>query len=228
MKFVTKLFDFFLPRLCPACSSKLEPDEYFICNSCINKIKLAERDYLGNEYQKKFAADGIISGFTCLFVFEKDKELQYIIHEIKYKENFRLGKHLGKIVGNKLKEKISGWSADLIIPIPLHHLKKAERGYNQSYYIAKGISAACNVPVNKSIVKRNRFTPSQTALNLEERKVNMQDAFTLKHPAKVKGKNIILVDDVITTGSTITECGRVLMEAGTNKIFALSTAIAGL
>ena len=228
MKFVTQLFDFFLPRFCPSCSNKLEPNEHFICNACIGKIKPAEYYFLESEYKRKFSADKIISDFLCLYVFEKDKELQHIIHEIKYKENFRLGIYLGKLIGNKLKEKIFDWSADLIIPIPLHHLKKAERGYNQSYYIAKGMSSVCKIPVNASVIKRNRFTPSQTSLNLDERKENIQGAFTLKKKKIISGKKIILVDDVITTGATISECGKVLKEAGVKEIYALSSAIAGL
>lgn len=228
MSFVNQFFDFFLPRFCPSCNKKLEPSEYFICSTCIDKIKLAETEFLENEYKRKFAEEKIIADFVCLYVFEKDKELQHIIHSIKYNGNFRLGTYLGKFIGSKLKEKISGWSADFIIPIPLHHLKKAERGYNQSYYIAKGISSIYNIPIMARAIKRNRFTPSQTALNLDERKENIQDAFTFKMKKKLSGKKIILVDDVITTGSTITECGKVLKESGAEKVYALSTAIAGI
>ena len=226
MNFVTQFFDFFLPRICPSCKNKLNPFEKFICSHCLGEIKYAGIKRIKSEYESKFLSEGIISDFCSLYIFEKDKELQNIIHSIKYNENFRLGINLGKIVGSELNEVILEWAADLLIPIPLHHLKKAERGYNQSYFIAKGISTICKIPVNHKVIKRNRFTPSQTALKLQERKENVRDAFSIKKQDQIKGKKIIIVDDVITTGSTITECGRKLLEAGAEKIYALSPAVA--
>lgn len=228
MVFINRLFDFFLPRFCPACDNALSASKYFVCQNCISNIKLADADLIKSEFERKFSGDKIITNFHSLFVFEKDKEFQSIIHSIKYKENFRLAVFLGDIVGKKLNEIIKSWSPDLLIPIPLHHLKKAERGYNQSFYLAKGISSACGIPVKKNIIKRKRFTPSQTQLNLKQRKENVEGAFSIRRENYLQDKNIILVDDVVTTGSTISECGKILKEAGAKNVYAITSAIADL
>ncbi len=227
MNFLTDILDFILPRFCASCNLKLYKNENVICSECTRQIKEVDDARIKNEYERKFAGSFIITDFFPLYVFEKDKPLQEIIHQFKYNKKFLIGKFLGKNLGFALIEKIKQWNIDMIIPVPLHHLKKAERGYNQSLYIAKGISAVVKIKVDDRIIKRKRFTKSQTTLNLEEREQNIKDAFSLRSRTKIAGKNILLVDDVITTGSTIRECGRLLIENGASQIYAASTAIAG-
>jgi ComF family protein len=226
LSIITPLFDFFLPRFCFVCNRKLEPDTVVICPDCLSKIQLADRERLEEEYKRKFYGNGIIIDFKSVFVFEKDKELQHVIHALKYEKRFSIGLFLGKVLGKTLREIIPSWEINLIIPVPLHHLKKAERGYNQSAYIAKGLSKELKLPYNERAIKRTRFTESQTTMTLQERQANIEGVFAVRNKNKVKAKNILLVDDVITTGSTISECGKVLLEAGTNKIYAASVAIA--
>lgn len=168
----------------------------------------------------------IISDFVSQYIFEKDKELQFIIHALKYEKKFLIGKFLGENLGEEFATKFRSWNIDLVVPIPLHHLKKAERGFNQSYYIAKGISTATGIPLNARAVKRVRFTQSQTTMTLKEREENIDGAFKVRKTEKVKGKNILLVDDVMTTGATISECGRVLLEVGASRIYAATVALA--
>lgn len=228
MKFVNHFFDFFLPRFCTACGIKLDADVEFVCRDCFAKIKLADDKFISEEFNRKFFKDKTITDFHPFFIFEKDNVFQKIIHSIKYSENFRLGIFIGEKIGEGLKDKIIQWAPDFILPVPLHHLKKAERGFNQSFFIAKGISKACGVPVKRNIIKRNRFTPSQTQFNLHERKENMRGAFVIKRNINLRDKKIILVDDVITTGATISECGKILLDSGAKKIYAISAAIADL
>jgi competence protein ComFC len=108
----------------------------------------------------------------------------------------------------------------------LHQLKKAERGYNQSYYIAKGLNKVLKCALKENHLKRIKFTESQTTMNITERKKNISGAFKVKTISGLRNKNILLIDDVITTGATITECGKILLESGVNKIYAASIAIA--
>ena len=223
---LTEILDFILPRFCPSCNKKLSPDESTICPECLNKIQVASSDRLDHEQNRKFLTKNIISGFTSLYVFEKDKELQKIIHSLKYNQRFLIGKFLGELLGNARVQKISGWQIDFIIPVPLHHLKKADRGYNQSLYIAKGISKSIGMPIKNRILKRQRFTQSQTTMNLKEREENISGAFVVRNTKKLKGKNVLLIDDVITTGATTNECGKVLLEGGAIKVYAASVAIA--
>lgn len=225
-KFLLQTADYFLPRFCTSCSTKLSVDENILCNNCLSKIQRASEQRLKNEYDRKFKKAGIISEFYSLFVFEKDKELQHSIHSLKYNNNFRAGIFLGKLLGEYLKNCQMHNKIDLIIPVPLHSLKKAERGFNQSFYIAKGVNQIFHRKVSDRFIKRIRYTESQTTMNIIQRRENISGAFRLKKMKSVNGKNILLIDDVITTGATITECGLILKEANANKIYAASIAIA--
>jgi len=224
--FANNLFDFILPRFCCSCKNKLTSDEDTMCGTCLSSIQKSTPERLQREYNRKFSEKKIISDFYSPFVFEKDKELQHAIHALKYDKKFPVGIYLGKVLASEIIRNQLNWKFDLIIPIPLHQLKKAERGYNQAYYFAKGVGKILKVKVSDRIVKRVKYTESQTTMNLNEREENISGAFKLKNKNPVGGKSILLLDDVITTGATISECGKILLEAGANKIYAASIAIA--
>ncbi len=227
LNYFTSLFDFFLPRLCVSCKTKLTTSEKYLCSECTSKLEHPSKTKLENEFKKKFLNDKIISDFASAYIFYKDSVIQDLIHSLKYDKQFLVGKYLGQQITNNLKNKILTWNASLIVPVPLHTLKKAERGFNQAEKIAKAIGKILNIPTDTKTLKRSRYTETQTKLTLVERKENMNKAFSLKTNKNIQGKTIILVDDVITTGATITECGKVLLNNGANKIYALSVAIAG-
>ena len=222
----TKIFDFLLPRICPSCNQKLNSSEEIICNSCFDKLKLTPESLIQEEYHNKFAVKKYLTDFHPVFIFEKDREIQHIIHALKYNRHFHAGIYLGKIIGNQIKAKLDVWKIDLVVPVPLHPVKKAERGYNQSEFIVKGISIQTGLSWSKKIIRRKRYTETQTHLTAEERQSNVKDAFEVKNRKLVEGKNILLVDDVITTGSTISECAHQLISAGAKNIYAASIAIA--
>ena len=219
-------FDFFIPRFCPACNKKLLPDETAICTSCLSLIQKVDSGRLESEFERKFASSEIISGFTSLYVFEKDKTLQAYIHSIKYNKRFLNAKYLGKLIGENLGEQIRSWKIDYICAIPLHPLRKADRGFNQSFYIALGINKKLGIPVKKNLVKRARYTETQTNLTLKEREINISDAFKAKHKKIIQNKNFLIVDDVITTGATVRECGKALLNYGATRVYACSAAVA--
>ena len=140
IKYFPNVFlDFILPRFCCSCKTKLSLDQDTMCVNCLSKIQRSTPIRLSREFDRKFSDKKIISEFYSPFVFEKDKELQHAIHALKYEKKFPIGIFLGKVLGSELKKQQINWKFDLIIPIPLHQLKKAERGYNQSYFIAKGV-----------------------------------------------------------------------------------------
>ena len=227
IKYLPKtLFDFLLPRFCCACHIKLTLDQDTICDNCFSKIQKSTTARLQHEFERKFENKKIITDFYSPFIFEKDKELQHAIHSLKYEKKFRVGIFLGTVLASQIRKEKPNWQFDLIIPIPLHRLKKAERGYNQSYYIAKGVGKTFNIKSSDRIVKRVKYTESQTKMNLNEREENISGAFKVRKKNIVADKNILLLDDVITTGATISECGKILLEAGANKIYAASIAIA--
>lgn len=224
--YLNHVFDLFLPQFCINCSAKVSIDEKFICSICYKKIELASVERIRNEFDRKFQTDRLISDFNSAYVFHNDSEIQNLIHALKYDQNYLLGIFLGKKISSLLSNKIMLWNADLIIPIPLHNLRKAERGYNQSLEITKGISRETGIRYSNSIMKRNKFTATQTKFTLSERKENISGAFSIKNKKKIIDKKIILVDDVITTGATISECAEVLKTNGAKEVFALSVAIA--
>jgi ComF family protein len=226
MQIINGFFDFFIPRYCPSCKEKLKLDENCICDECLSSIERADSGRLNLEYQRKFASTEIISGFTSLFVFEKDKALQLFIHSIKYNKRFLNAKYLGKLIGENLKEQIQNWSVDFILPVPLHSLRKADRGFNQSKYIAIGMGKELGINVKNNLIRRIRYTETQTNLTLMEREENISSAFKAKQKKLIEGKTFLLVDDVITTGATIRECGKVLLDEGAVGIYACSAAIA--
>ena len=218
------ILDFFLPRFCPGCKKKLSVDEKAVCYDCLSSIQVADDKRLQIEFDKDFKSAKIITDFYSKYIFQADTFLQNIIHALKYNRQFRLGIFLGQKLGEGIKNR--NWQVDLVVPVPIHHLRKAERGYNQSDYIAKGLSKLLNVPFSTSLISRSRHTQSQTGLDKNERAINVSNAFKVKNVKKVRGKNILLVDDVCTTGATLQECGIVLRKAGASKIYVSSIAVA--
>jgi len=218
--------DFILPNSCQACSKKIHLDEVLLCKDCFGQIENVSEDFTASQYERHFSKNKYISDYCAAYKFEKDSPLQILLHNLKYKNHFRNGFNLGQLTAKHNETKMNSWEVDLIVPVPLHRVKKAERGYNQSLYIGKGISQALNVKIGAGILRRRKLTDTQTKLHIDERKSNVENAFEVKNQKFVDSKNILLVDDVITTGSTINECAKVLLNSGANKIYAASIALA--
>lgn len=224
MKIISKIIDFFVPRFCIACKCKLNSLEQFICASCLFQSEELSATDINKEFERKFSTTAFINGYTSLFIFEEEGVLQDLIHALKYNQKFKVGIFLGKLVGDKKKDLLTKWDIDLIVPIPLHKLKKIERGYNQADYIGKGVSKTLGIRLDTSNAKRIKNTISQTKLSSIERSENMSNAFVISKPSRIKSKNILIVDDVITTGITVLELARKLKEKGANKVYSLSVA----
>jgi ComF family protein len=223
--------DFIFPPLCFSCSARLTETESRICNVCWHSIeRIGPFDETVRVLRERFSADGLVDDFISCFYFEEKGVLQQIIHSLKYNAMTRLGLELGGCLGRKIEEHLDGSSIDGIIPVPLHKLKQRERGFNQSEFICRGISQTIRKPVDVSLVARSKYTISQTHLNADERKQNVGGAFTIspRNKGDVRGKVFIVVDDVITTGSTIQSVAKVLKEKGAVKVIAASAALAKL
>ncbi len=230
VNFVLNSFlDFIFIYECEICHQHLENRKTIICSDCLGKIERVEAIDMRKSFESKFGADGFISkAFSC-FYFKDEGIIQTLIHELKYQNKRSIGILLGEIVGNSIKNDDDFLSADALIPVPLHKIRLRERGYNQSELIAKGISKVIGVKVIDNILLRIRNTQTQTKLNFEERKENVKDAFSVRERDKkfVQGRKFIIVDDVITTGSTVNECAKALIRSGASRVLALSVAIAG-
>ena len=213
-RFIRKLVDTIYPRVCFVCGA-LTSTEKVMCNVCLSKLQPVGQEDRISELTQNEALDHAY----CGWVF--DHEIQRVIHSLKYEDYAKLGFELGKelvgLLNSEVFRDISG-----LIPIPLHSVKFRERGYNQAGWIAKGISYETQLPVFSKVVKRNRYTKTQTKLNAAERKQNLSQAFSIKK--NVEDCQYILVDDVLTTGSTISSAARTLKDAGAKSITALTVS----
>lgn len=226
---ITPLLDFIYPPLCWACEDRFTDGDSKICSKCWQSFQTVNRgDARWNAFREKSSSEGLVEDFISCFVFEKEGMLQNVIHLLKYQGVKSLGNLLGREVGKRVMNEEKFSSANFLIPVPLHNLKRRERGYNQSDYICKGISDITNIPFNNSILRRKKYTQSQTLLNVEERRHNVGDAFEVnsKSLGEIRGRSFIIVDDVITTGSTINACASVLREHGAERVLAASVALA--
>lgn len=223
--------DFFFPPICFSCNNRLADAESRVCSACWQLIeKVHPDDHTVHVVRGRFLAEGYIDEFYSCYYFQEGGVFQKLVHSLKYNAITAFGVELGTHIGVVLKEKTEVSSIDAIIPIPLHKLKQRERGYNQSEYLCRGIARVLKRPVASFLVKRSKNTVSQTHLSAEERNQNVGDAFEIPGDRRlfVDGKTLLIIDDVITTGSTIQAVARVLKEAGAAKVIAASAALAKL
>ncbi|MBI1289569.1 MAG: ComF family protein [Flavobacteriales bacterium] len=217
----------FYPRICGGCDAHLMKHEENLCLNCLHGLpKTYYWDYKVNPVEQLFFGRLRLSSACSFLHFEKGSVTQRLMHRFKYEGKSNVAMELGKVFGNILKEKQWFSDADLIVPVPLHPAKEMRRGYNQSSYIADGLSESLDVPVRSKLMKRVRMTDTQTQKSRFERSQNVDSVFQVDYPSRVRGKNIILVDDVVTTGATLEAAGMQLLEAGVSKLYIATLAVA--
>jgi ComF family protein len=208
------LADWIFPNYCFSCEKPQSSNHECLCEDCKNILSPTH----GENWVEILPNSSFLSGAFSGWYF--NETLQTVIHEIKYNGYARTGMLLGKTMGAELRNILS--ELDCFIPVPLHRVKKRERGFNQAEWIAKGIASHVNVPVESHLLKRVKYTQSQTTLSKEERNKNMEDAFQINQPKTYKFAG--LVDDVLTTGSTANACASVLLKNGFDRVIVLSLA----
>lgn len=213
----------FYPRLCEGCSKPLLPEEEVLCLNCnvYNLPRTAYHHITDNETAMRFTGRIAFEKATSFAYFTPDGLLQHLLHRLKYEEKQYVGTFLGRQLGYDLKQLNWAGNIDMIIPIPLHEKKEAERGYNQSVLIAEGMSDILNIPVATGILVRTRYTESQTQKTRTERLENMKDAFKTIGDS-FSEKHILLVDDVLTTGATL-EAAAVALAASYKVKISIAT-----
>jgi ComF family protein len=227
-KLLDYLLDFLFPRVCVACKKNHLSSEKFICYEClidipktnshIQQIELIERKFWG-----KLAVKHTYS----FLKFSKKGKVQNILHALKYKNKPELAEYLGKMYANDLKEVNLNEKIDLLVGIPLHKDRQKFRGYNQSDMFAKGLSEVLNIPYSTTCLKRNTFTISQTKTGSRfKRHENIKGVFEIADLKEIEGKRIAIVDDVLTTGSTIEIAGNLLLGNGCKELYIITIASA--
>jgi ComF family protein len=204
----------------------MDADERFICPDC---RKLLEPFDIPHPWTRDEIQAGNIDNSLSAFWFREGKPIQSLMHAMKYQKMRSIGKLLGEEIAKRIMEQ-TPVKFDYVLPVPLHKARQRDRTYNQSDFIAEGISGILGAQPLFNGITRTRFTGTQTKLNKAERKENVSGAFTVnpKHTAAIQGKNIIITDDVITTGATILECAKAARAAGANIIWVASAAYAEL
>jgi len=221
--FVSLLF----PELCPACGENLVAGERIICTDCLYSLPMTNfHQQSNNIVAQQFWGKLPLQGAYALYYFAKGGKIQNLMHHFKYKGMQQIGNILGEIAGRQLKENPIFASAEIIIPVPLHKSRLKKRGYNQSACFAYGLAPKLNAVVDEDNLIRTHATETQTHKSRFLRFENMQEVFRVQYPERIAGKHILLVDDVVTTGSTLEACGAELLKVDGVKLSIATIAYA--
>lgn len=207
----TNFVHLFFPHTCMGCNADIMPEQ-FLCTECLMQLPhTGFFEAADNPVEQSFYGRVPINAAAAAFYFTKQSLVQQLLFQLKYKGRQDVGIWLGQQIGHQLNISKRFQPIDAIIPLPLHPKKEKLRGYNQSTCIAKGIAEVLQKPVYTNVIVRNKYTHTQTQKNRVQRWENMNDAFTIIEPEILKQQNILLVDDVITTGATLEACTNALL-----------------
>ncbi|MCI2228790.1 ComF family protein [Polaribacter sp. MSW13] len=225
MRFLKDFFDVFYPKLCASCDKPLINNEITLCTFCRHDLPLTNfTNYSENKIVKIFYGRVAIEKANALLYYRKKGITKKLIHDLKYKGNQEIGEFFGNWWGSILKENNEFYDVDFIIPVPLHPKKLKKRGYNQVTKFGKKISQHLNIPFNHNTLTRVSTSKTQTFKSRFERFSNIDTKFFLKDNTFFKGKHVLLIDDVITTGATLEACIRELQKTQEIKISILTMA----
>jgi ComF family protein len=217
----------FYPRLCAGCQTSLVRGEEVICLGCqVDLPKTGFEKFADNPVSQLFWGRTEIQQATAYCSFDKGGIMQHYLHHLKYKGSKEIGEKLGMLLGNDLINCVPYQDIELLIPVPLHPKRERKRGYNQSAEIGKGISDAMNKPLITGNLIRNHYSDTQTNKSRYERWENVKDLFSVRKPLLLEGKHILLIDDVVTTGSTLESCARAILKVPDTRVSIATLAYA--
>ena len=227
IRFIEHLLQLFYPNLCIVCGENLMSAEKFICHHCIAGIPRTNFHLLrDNPVEKRFWGKTNIYRATSFFHFQKGSHYRTLLHELKYKNNPEIGDFLGALAASEMLESDWTTTVDIVIPVPLHPSKLAKRGYNQSDYIARGVARILNAEIKTDLLIRTLENETQTRKSVFQRFENTQGIFEFKANTDLTNKHILIVDDVLTTGSTLEACIRSIPDFPGLKISVFTLAVA--
>ena len=220
------LINLFFPKACSGCNSFLLANEKVICTVCRHEIPLTNHHKIeNNEAVVKFYGRIPIEFAAALFYFHKKGIVQEMIHKLKYKGHQEVGTAIGYWYAEELKSIAELNSVDYIIPVPLHKKRLKERGYNQVEAFGKSLSESMAIPYNDTVLIRNVYSKTQTKKNLLGRSEVVGSIFSAVYNDSLHNKHFMLIDDVITTGSTLEACGRELLKIPGAKLSIVCMAM---
>lgn len=226
-RMIKSILSLLFPRECPGCGNSLGDGEGEVCLDClldIGETGFWERPRDNGLYQR-LGGRMAMEGAAALFYFEKQGRVKRIVSSLKYRNHPQVGVFLGDYMGQLMKGCDWMQEIDVVVPVPLHTARRAERGYNQSAAFGKGLAKALGIRLDVEALMRVKATATQTKKGQGERWENVGDAFQLRRPLT---GHVLLVDDVVTTGATTEACGRVILGGGEGvklSVAALAMAI---
>lgn len=213
------------PDVCYNCEVALVDGEEKICLRCYRDFPLTNyHEAVPNPLLQIAAGNEKVRGAFCYMKFNKQGVAQKLLHELKYNGNTAVGVLLGEWFAKYIEKELASLKLDGIIPVPLHKSKKRKRGFNQSEIIARGIKNATGLNIMNNVLIRTRDISTQTKKGKVARWQNVESLYQVINEETIEGKNILLIDDVITTGATISLAAEALVASGVNEIYFGSIA----
>lgn len=225
-KWLDSLFDALFPRQCMVCGRRLSISESFLCISCFRALPVMRHitEPLNKTEQLLFNVPAVISAFSY-FRYQKESNYRHLLFHLKYYNHPEVGRFLARCAANSLISQGFFSGIDLIVPVPLSTKKKRKRGYNQCDYLALGIADATGISIQRDSITRTVSNSSQTKKSRFQRWENAEGLFQINSPSKLQGKHILLVDDVITTGATISSLAQTISDSVPVRISVFTLAL---
>lgn len=222
------LVHLFFPRRCVVCETCLQQGEEVLCVRCnIDMPRTGYHLHSDNAVERLFFGKVPLQRATSYLYYHKGSRYRRLLHLLKYGGRRDIGEAMGRFVAAELCACRFFDGMDVIVPVPLHPRKLKRRGYNQSEWIARGVASVTGLPVDTAALVRRVFTDSQTRKSAYERWENMAGVFELLRAEQFAGKHVLLVDDVLTTGATVTACADAFAGVEGVRISVLTLAVAG-
>ena len=222
------LLHLFYPRQCVVCGAALQEGEEVMCLSC--NMGMPRTHYHlkpDNRVEQLFWGKIPLERATSYFLYHRQSPYAHLVHRLKYDGRRDVGHTLGRFLAAEIQPSGFFRDVDVIVPVPLHPEKQRQRGYNQSECIVRGMSALTKIPVDAASVKRLKHTETQTHKSVYGRWENVQGIFSLCNPERFVGKHVLLVDDVLTTGATLTACADAFAGVEGVRFSVLTLSVAG-
>ena len=211
--------------MCFGCTAQLSGGEYLLCTVCRHDLPLTDHNFAQeNAVDRIFYGRVPIEKAASFLYFSKQGIVKNMLHFLKYKNQQQLGEFIGNWFGTSIAQD-QQLSIDFVIPVPLHPKKLRQRGYNQVELFGKQLAFHLNATFKNDCLIKTQNTKTQTKKNRLARGKNNLDLFILRHSKELDNKNILLVDDVITTGATIEACATTLLKAQNTKIYVATMAV---